>query len=146
MSCAVIVVPMLAPKMTEIAWGRDISPALTKPMVITVVAELLCSTAVTNAPANAPITGFLVSTPRILRILSPATFCRLSLMLFMPYRNMASPPNNAKNIFTVSFIPSPDRRCAGSATFDLPRRFFTACHAHVKSRSLLWFVFTSILS
>ena len=36
-----MVVPIFAPKMTEIACGRVISPALTKPITITVVAELL---------------------------------------------------------------------------------------------------------
>ena len=73
-SCAVIVVPMLAPKITEIACGRLISPALTKPITITVVAELLCNTAVTSAPASAPIIGFLVRNPRIFFIRSPAAF------------------------------------------------------------------------
>ena len=52
--------PVLAPKITEIAWGRLMSPALTKPITMTVVAELLCRTAVTKAPANAPIIGFRV--------------------------------------------------------------------------------------
>ena len=65
---------MLAPKITEIAWGMLISPALTNPIIITVVAELLWSTAVTSAPAKTPITGFLVRNPRIRFILSPAAF------------------------------------------------------------------------
>ena len=41
-----MVVPILAPRIMEIACGSDISPALTKPIVITVVALLLCNTAV----------------------------------------------------------------------------------------------------
>ena len=49
MICAVIVVPMFAPRMMEIACGRFISPALTKPIAITVVAVSythLCKSAV----------------------------------------------------------------------------------------------------
>ena len=38
---AVMVVPMLAPMMTVVAWNRDISPALTNPTTMTVVAEEL---------------------------------------------------------------------------------------------------------
>ena len=65
MICAVIVVPILAPNIIEIACGSVISPALTKPITITVVALLLCKTAVTSAPANTPMIGFLVSSPKI---------------------------------------------------------------------------------
>ena len=35
----VMVVPMLAPKMTPVAWARSMIPALMKPITITVVAE-----------------------------------------------------------------------------------------------------------
>jgi len=38
--CAVTVVPILAPRITPAAWLRFISPALTKPTTMTVVAEL----------------------------------------------------------------------------------------------------------
>ena len=79
-SCAVIVVPMLAPKITEIACGSPISPALTKPITITVVALEDCRTAVTSAPARAPIKGFFVRIPRMVRIFSPAAFCSASLI------------------------------------------------------------------
>ena len=99
-----MVVPMLAPKMTEMAWGRLIRPALTKPMTITVVAELLWSTAVTRAPATAPSSGFRVRNPSTFFMRSPATFCRLLLMLFMPNRKSARPPMRPKIIVTVSFI------------------------------------------
>ncbi len=74
MSCAVIVVPILAPKITEMACGRVIRPALTNPMVMTVVAEELCRTAVTRAPEMTPMTGLMVRTRRIFFILSPAAF------------------------------------------------------------------------
>ena len=84
MICAVIVVPIFAPKIIEIACGSVIRPALTKPIAMTVVALLLCSTAVVNAPASTPSTGFFVSSARTAFIFSPAAFCRHSLIMFMP--------------------------------------------------------------
>ena len=84
MICAVIVVPIFAPKIMEIACGKDISPALTNPIAMTVVALLLCNTAVVNAPAKTPSTGFLVSMDKMLFIFSPAAFCRHSLIIFIP--------------------------------------------------------------
>ena len=107
MSCAVIVVPILAPKITEIACGSVIRFAETNPIVITVVALDDCNTAVTKAPASAPITGFFVKKPRIFFIFSPAAFCKASDMLFIPYKNNASPPINPNKIFTLSFITFP---------------------------------------
>ena len=79
-----MVVPILAPRIMEIACGSDINPALTKPIVITVVALLLCNTAVVKAPASTPRIGFFVSRARIFFIFSPAAFCRHSLIIFMP--------------------------------------------------------------
>ena len=61
-----MVVPILAPRIMEIACGSDISPALTKPIVITVVALLLCNTAVVKAPASTPRIGFSSSFPPLL--------------------------------------------------------------------------------
>ena len=84
MICAVMVVPMLAPRMMEMACGRPMRPALTKPMAMTVVALELCSTAVATAPASTPITGFLVSSESTRRMPSPATFWSVSLIKFMP--------------------------------------------------------------
>ena len=79
-----MVVPILAPKMMEIACGRFISPALTKPIAITVVALLLWSPAVVSAPASTPRSGFFVRSARMLFILSPAAFYRHSLIIFIP--------------------------------------------------------------
>ena len=95
---------MFAPSIIEIACGSVMSPALTKPIAITVVALLLCRTAVVTAPASTPSTGFLVSIDKIFFILSPATFCRHSLIIFIPNIKIAKPPNNPKMIFIVSFI------------------------------------------
>ena len=52
MICAVIVVPMFAPKMIPIDWVRFRSPAFTNPITITVLALDDWMTAVTSAPAR----------------------------------------------------------------------------------------------
>ena len=48
------VVPMLAPMITLIAGRSAITPALTSPTTITVIAVLDCSTPVISVPANKP--------------------------------------------------------------------------------------------
>ena len=68
-----MVVPILAPRIMEIACGSDISPALTKPIVITVVALLLCNTAVVKAPASTPRIGFLLAGQGFFFIFSPSS-------------------------------------------------------------------------
>ena len=80
----VAVVPMFAPMMTVIACARFISPAFTKPTTITVVAEELCTIAVTSAPSAIPMNLFCVSAARILFILEPAAFCKPCAIMFMP--------------------------------------------------------------
>ena len=91
-SWAVTVVPTLAPNTTATACGSSISPALTNPMTITVVAELLCNTAVTRSPASAPVSGVRVMRRRNPRIRSPAACCNARLILSIPNKNSASPP------------------------------------------------------
>ena len=51
------VVPMLAPMMTLMAGRSAITPALTRPTTITVIAVLDCSTPVISVPANKPFAG-----------------------------------------------------------------------------------------
>ena len=92
-SCAVIVVPILAPRITEMPCFKVISPALTNPITMTVVALLLCITAVAMVPARTPIPGFTVRIPRIFFIFSPAAFCSDSLIMFIPKIKIASPPS-----------------------------------------------------
>ena len=58
--CPVTVVPMFAPKMTPIACWSEISPALTKPTVITLVADELWMSAVTPSPAKIAKKRFFV--------------------------------------------------------------------------------------
>ena len=62
---AVIVVPMLAPIMTEMACAKVNRPAFTNDTVITVVAVLLCTAAVTNTPVNMPVKRLVVIRPKI---------------------------------------------------------------------------------
>ena len=100
------VVPMLAPKMTATAWGSSSSPALTNPMTMTVVAELLCTTAVTTIPASAPVSGVQVRAANARRSRSPAACCSASLIRSIPNRNSASPPNSGK-ISVLSVILPP---------------------------------------
>ena len=77
-------VPMFAPMMMGIACGSLMRPALTNPMVMTVVALELWSTAVATAPASTPSTGFFVMAPKMERIRSPAASCRFELIIFIP--------------------------------------------------------------
>ena len=52
--CAVMVVPILAPYIMVAACESEIIPALTKPIVMTVVAPELCIAAVPNVPMPTP--------------------------------------------------------------------------------------------
>ena len=106
-SCAVTVVPMLAPNSTGTARRRGISPALTSPISITVTAELLCSTAVTASPVSTLRTGPPVSAARRVRIRSPAAASSPRLSSSIPYRNSASPPNKVRMLFRFSPMRPP---------------------------------------
>ena len=96
MSRPVTVVPMLAPMMIHTAWFRVIIPALTKPTTITVVAEEDWITAVMAAPTSTPRKRLAVSRSRIPFILLPAAASSPALIICIPWRNRASPPNSAK--------------------------------------------------
>ena len=60
-SWAVIVVPTLLPKIMPTLFLKDKTPALTRLMAITDVAELDWITAVTTAPINTPTNGNFVA-------------------------------------------------------------------------------------
>ena len=83
-SCAVMVVPMLAPKMMPMDCTRVRSPAFTKPMTITVLALEDWMTQVTAAPDRMATKRLAENTFRMERIRSPAELWRPSLMSFMP--------------------------------------------------------------
>ena len=81
---AVTVVPILAPMMTLMDSASVSKPALTKLTTITVVAEEDWIRAVISTPVKTPVTRLVVIAVKILRSLSPATFCKPSLMIFIP--------------------------------------------------------------
>ena len=93
---AVIVVPILAPKITPKDWYRFNKPALAKPTTITVVALDDWIILVTKAPQVVAAKRFVVAIPNSWRILSPDTFCRPSLIIFIPNKNTARPPSKFK--------------------------------------------------
>ena len=93
---AVTVVPMFAPIITLMDSASVNSPALTKLTTMTVVAEEDCTNAVINMPVSTPVTRLVVIAVRMLRSLSPATFCKPSLMIFIPYRKSPNEPMSFK--------------------------------------------------
>ena len=92
----VIVVPMFAPIITEMACVRESRPALTKLTTITVVAEDDCIRAVINKPVQTPAKRLVVMADKIVRILLPATFCNPSLIIFIPYKKSPREPTSFK--------------------------------------------------
>ena len=83
-SQAVTVVPIFAPIMTPIASGRVNRLALVKLTTISVVAEEDWITAVIVKPVSTAKKRFEVVVARIVRIRSPASSIRASLITFMP--------------------------------------------------------------
>ena len=88
----VTVVPIFAPKMTPIACSRLITPALTKLMAITVVADEDWIKPVMTIPTKTPIIGLEVYFSTYPLNLGPAKFVRASPIRDIPNRNMARPP------------------------------------------------------
>src|SRR5574344_1935165 len=93
---AVMVVPMLAPMMTDMACAKVSRPALTNDTVITVVAVDDCTDAVMNAPVSTPVKRLVVIALKTWRNWLPAIFCKLSLMDFIPNISNASEPISLK--------------------------------------------------
>ena len=89
---AVAVVPILAPIITGIACLSVRRPAFTKLTVMTVVAVEDCTAAVTNVPVKRPPKRCLVMVPRTARRCPPVSFCKPSLIVFMPNMRSARQP------------------------------------------------------
>ena len=81
--------------MTVVAWKRDISPTLTKPTTMTVVAEELWMIAVTPAPMPTPASRDLpvFSNQRRRRLV--ASFSILSESTLKPNKNAPKPASSA---------------------------------------------------
>src|SRR5215469_6845559 len=92
MSQPVPVVPTFAPNTSPRPWEKLSSPALTRPMVVIVVALDDCTISVTMAPQNAPDKGLPASLPRVVRSFEPASALRPPVMTLMPSRNRPTPP------------------------------------------------------
>ncbi len=94
-----IVVPMLAPKMTLAACMSVISPAFTKLTTMTVVTEDDCTIMVTNSPVVTPMIRLSVTAPMNRRRRSPARTWSASDIAFIPNRKMPRPPMRLKSRF-----------------------------------------------
>ena len=126
---AVIVVPMLAPKITPTDCCKVKRPALTKVTTITVVAPDDWITIVMIRPVKRPLKRFPVITESARCKRSPALFWTPSLINFIPYKRKASEPINCKRpvtkfmLFIIAQIGMEfkARRFAGAA-FGKPRQ------------------------
>lgn len=100
----VMLVPILAPKITPIACETFIMPELTKPTTMTEAAEEDWMTHVTAVPNKKPFKGELVSRYKMSSSLFPATFLSPSPIEDMPYKKRATPQSRFKIINTVLLI------------------------------------------
>lgn len=107
-----------------------IIPELTKPTTMTVVAEDDCMIAVITAPTKTPRYRFVVRRSKICFILFPAAASIPWLIIFIPYRKSAKPPNNDANSFAPHFIPL---FFVITAFFCCPCGRFTAALPHTHS-------------
>ncbi len=83
-SCTVKVVPMSAPRITPSDWRNVMSPAETKPISISVVADEDWMSAVTSAPEPTAARRFRVMLVSRCRRWPPAARCRPSPMSCIP--------------------------------------------------------------
>ena len=95
---AVIVVPMLAPKITPTDFANGNNPAFTKLTTITVVADDDCIIVVINNPVSTPVNLLVVIDDNMLCMRLPATFCNASLIIFIPSRKRPSDPTTVSKL------------------------------------------------
>ena len=107
-SHAVTVVPTFAPMMTLMACRSVISPELTKPTTMTVVADELWMMAVTPRPVRKPTSGLPVIWSSSERSLLPARRSSAEPIRLMPNKNSDKPPSIVRkskiSIFHPSFV------------------------------------------
>src|SRR5215469_7519936 len=92
MSQPVPVVPTFAPNTNPRPCEKVSNPALTRPMVVIVVALDDCTMSVTKAPQNAPDKGVAAALLSVVRNPEPANALRPLVMTLMPSRNRPTPP------------------------------------------------------
>jgi hypothetical protein len=88
----VAVVPTFAPKTRPNPCGKVSRPALTRPIVVMVVALDDCTRSVTTAPQNAPRSGVPAALLNTVRSAEPASAFRPPVMTVIPSRNRPTPP------------------------------------------------------
>src|SRR5262249_22252023 len=86
------VVPTFAPKTSPSPCGNVSRPALTRPIVVMVVALDDCTSSVTMAPQNEPRSGVAAALPSTVRKAEPASPFRPPVMTVMPSRKRPTPP------------------------------------------------------
>jgi hypothetical protein len=86
------VVPTFAPKTRPNPCGNVNKPALTRPIVVIVVALDDCTRSVTSAPQKEPRSGVAAALPSTVRSAEPANAFRPSVMTVMPSRKRPTPP------------------------------------------------------
>ncbi len=103
-SCAVTVVPILEPKMMPTLFLKESTPALTRLMAMTEVAELDWMTAVTKAPISTPTTGIFVVLARNFRNFSPEIRWISSEKFSRPKTNRIVAVNPVRKMLKCSIV------------------------------------------
>jgi hypothetical protein len=112
------VVPIFAPNTRPNPCGKVSRPALTRPIVVMVVALDDCTSRVTTAPQNAPDSGVAAALLRTVRSPEPASALRPLVMTVMPSKKRPTPPRI--EIATCARFPS--RECNDDSPFYLAGR------------------------
>ena len=117
-SCPVTVVPILAPMITPTDCDNFIIPLFTKLTTKTVVALEDWIIPVNIIPRRSPIIELFVNFSSTSLIFWPATFCKPSLIRFIPYKNKPTPAK-IDNINSIVFLFSEFHHFLSSYTFTL---------------------------
>ena len=91
--------------MIAVAWRSVITPALTKPTTMTVVAEELCITAVTPAPTAIPAKRLELILLNTFLSLLPAMDSSDSLKILRAIKKTPKPPRRVSIISNVGMYP-----------------------------------------
>src|SRR5579871_482457 len=133
------VVPTLAPKTRPSPCGNVSKPALTRPMVVIVVALDDWTRSVTSAPQKEPRSGVDAALPSTVRSAEPANAFRPSVMTVMPRRKRPTPPRTE---IAVDMRPP---ECGGfDVPISSPRVRLGTSNPKAALESLKWLVSFSI--
>src|SRR5262245_17615892 len=105
------VVPTFAPNTRPSPCGNVSRPALTRPIVVIVVALEDCTTRVATAPQKAPLNGVAAALASTVRSADPARVFRPAVMTVIPSRKRPTPPR----IEIVVDMCAPGARLTGLA-------------------------------